>query len=75
VGGPRADSKINVMDYHEPTKRFALGGYTACRDLKRNNDGTTGLIPLIMSYVPDNNGKIKSPDWGYTLALSGWSFY
>jgi len=46
------------MDYHESTKRFALGGFTACRDLKRNNGGTAGKIPLIMSYVPDTNGKI-----------------
>ncbi len=75
VGGPTGHSKINVMDYHESTKRFALGGFTGCRDVKRNNGGTTGSIPLIMSYVPDSNGKIKSPDWGYTLALSGWSFY
>lgn len=63
------------MDYHESTKRFAIAGHTRCRELKKNNDGLAGRLPLIMSYIPDSNGVIGSPDWGYTLALAGYSFY
>jgi hypothetical protein len=63
------------MDYHESTGRFALAGETKCKDLKKKNDGLVGRLPLIMSYIPDSNGKIGPPDWGYTLALVGYTFY
>jgi hypothetical protein len=63
------------MDYHETTKRFVFGGYTRCRELKKNNDNVAGALPLIMSYIPDSHGDIGQPEWGHTIALTGYSFY
>ncbi len=47
---------------------------TRCNELKKDNDGTSGALPLIMIYVPDSAGKIGDPDWGYTIALQEFTF-
>ena len=76
VGGSLDDSKIYALDYLETAsiKRFAMGGYTRDKDVKGPNKAVAGTLPLILSYTPDNNGKIGQPDWGYTVALLDYSF-
>ncbi len=74
IGGPTERTVIRAIDYHETTKILAVGGFTRCYELKKDNDGTSGALPLIMSYVPDSNGVIGDPDWGYTLALQEFVF-
>ena len=67
IGGPNNDTVIKAIDYHASTKRLAAVGYTKCSELKKDNDGVSNRLPLIIQYKDD--GKIDSPDWGYTLAL------
>ncbi len=67
IGGPTDDTVIKAIDYHAATKRLVAVGFTQCSELKKDNDGVSDRLPLIIQYTDD--GKIDSPDWGYTLAL------
>ena len=67
IGGPNDETVIKAIDYHAATKKLAAVGYTKCSELKKDNDGVSDRLPLIIHYTDD--GKIDSPDWGYTLAL------